>query len=611
MQLHPHQQEELAFLTQHPRAPLLSQTGSGKTPVLLTHTGRCLQSGGTALWITETGPRHQLETEAELWLAPDQQPVPLEKVKVKKRRNKFVACASHKDGKPVRFIHASHHLVSKRIDVLHWLQPDLVIVDEAAKIKGGADIWEAVTELAGRADQVVLATATPSSTTHGVDTYNLLRAAHLPDLPGTAAFMKHVDTDPVYLQPESIRPEGIRILQNFLSRYAIRHTVASIGKHIPAVEVHHHPVSLGRAESSAYQRTGNLGGLEGHQARQRLSRSEQALVPYTINLLLEQYKEHGKVLLFTENLDLLEPLHDALQQQGIGTVVITGAVPAKQRTDLVAQHREDDGIRVLLGTGALENGLNLQHASLLVTVVDTYNPARSVQREGRIARVGSTHQTVTHAVVSTDTTHEVRKADKRSQKERLANLLESAISGPDQHIKTVDEVQMPAPDLPEWPTCEHGEREPRSGTDKNGKPYRLWACPQPSGHGNCPPVWVNDPQDRAWHIHAGAEIRNSELRSIDEPPTSDTTTKPTCRHGTRTPRQGVSDKTVKGRRVRRRWRAFFCALGAGKPGRGECSPRWVTNPHDLQWSEHGSAAAFAAMSADQLQQWNTCREGRR
>lgn len=84
-----------------------------------------------------------------------------------------------------------------------------------------------------------------------------------------------------------------------------------------------------------------------------------------------------------------------------------------------------------------------------------------------------------------------------------------------------------------------------------------------------------------------------------------TTPVPTCKHGQRKPRQGVSVKRRKGMPVSRRWRAFFCALGAGKQGQGECSPKWVTNPYDIQWSEHGSAAAYAAMSADQLDLWNS------
>ena len=227
-------------------------------------------------------------------------------------------------------------------------------------------------------------------------------------------------------------------------------------------------------------------------------------------------------------------------------------------------------------------------------MVDTYNPARSVQREGRIARVGSTHQTVTHAVVSTDTTHEVPKADKRSQKERLANLLESAISGPDQHIKTVDEVQMPTPDLPGWPACEHGEREPRSRNRQErqalpplGLPSAVWPRQLPTCLGQRPagpslahPRRGGDSQQRT-AVHRRA-------------PTSDTTNQTHVQTRNKNAEAGVSDKTVKGRRVRRRWRAFFCALGAGKPGRGVQS-QMGNNPHDLRWSEHGSAAAFAAM----------------
>lgn len=39
------------------------------------------------------------------------------------------------------------------------------------------------------------------------------------------------------------------------------------------------------------------------------------------------------------------------------------------------------------------------------------------------------------------------------------------------------------------PTCVHGQRKFLSGiSKKNGKPYKMWVCPQPQGADQCTPV---------------------------------------------------------------------------------------------------------------------------
>jgi hypothetical protein len=39
------------------------------------------------------------------------------------------------------------------------------------------------------------------------------------------------------------------------------------------------------------------------------------------------------------------------------------------------------------------------------------------------------------------------------------------------------------------PTCVHGSRKFLSGiSKKNGKPYKMWVCPQPQGMDQCQPV---------------------------------------------------------------------------------------------------------------------------
>ena len=46
-----------------------------------------------------------------------------------------------------------------------------------------------------------------------------------------------------------------------------------------------------------------------------------------------------------------------------------------------------------------------------------------------------------------------------------------------------------APTSEASPTCVHGSRKFLSGiSKKNGKPYKMWVCPQPQGLDQCTPV---------------------------------------------------------------------------------------------------------------------------
>ena len=58
---------------------------------------------------------------------------------------------------------------------------------------------------------------------------------------------------------------------------------------------------------------------------------------------------------------------------------------------------------------------------------------------------------------------------------------------------TPDTMQTPtsttAPTGEVSPTCLHGGRKYMSGVSKkNGKPYKMWVCPQPQGVEQCQPV---------------------------------------------------------------------------------------------------------------------------
>ena len=79
-----------------------------------------------------------------------------------------------------------------------------------------------------------------------------------------------------------------------------------------------------------------------------------------------------------------------LEARGIGYVSFHGGVPSEKRPALVERFRDDPDCRVFLSTDAGATGLNLQHASTLINMDLPWNPALLEQRIGRIHRMGQT-----------------------------------------------------------------------------------------------------------------------------------------------------------------------------------------------------------------------------
>ena len=77
-----------------------------------------------------------------------------------------------------------------------------------------------------------------------------------------------------------------------------------------------------------------------------------------------------------------------LEARGMGYVSFHGGVPSEKRPALVERFRDDPACRVFLSTDAGGTGLNLQHASTLVNMDLPWNPAVLEQRIARIHRIG-------------------------------------------------------------------------------------------------------------------------------------------------------------------------------------------------------------------------------
>ncbi len=100
-----------------------------------------------------------------------------------------------------------------------------------------------------------------------------------------------------------------------------------------------------------------------------------------------------RLVIFTEHRDTLHYLRDRITTvlgRESAVVVIHGSMGRKERLAAQESFRHDPDVRVLLATDAAGEGINLQHAHLMVNYDLPWNPNRLEQRFGRIHRIGQT-----------------------------------------------------------------------------------------------------------------------------------------------------------------------------------------------------------------------------
>jgi len=108
-----------------------------------------------------------------------------------------------------------------------------------------------------------------------------------------------------------------------------------------------------------------------------------------VTLLDELFERpETKVVVFSQWLRMHDLLVRRFKARGWGHVLFHGGIEARRRGGLVDRFGDDPGCRAFLSTDAGGVGLNLQHASVVVNVDLPWNPAVLEQRIGRVHRLG-------------------------------------------------------------------------------------------------------------------------------------------------------------------------------------------------------------------------------
>jgi superfamily II DNA/RNA helicase len=100
--------------------------------------------------------------------------------------------------------------------------------------------------------------------------------------------------------------------------------------------------------------------------------------------------EEEKVVVFMAYKNSVRAFQQRLHQAGVGFETVWGEEPDKQaRHNSMERFWQDPSCRVLVGTQAIEQSINLQCSRHLVNFDTILNPARMTQLAGRIRRDGS------------------------------------------------------------------------------------------------------------------------------------------------------------------------------------------------------------------------------
>lgn len=291
------------------------------------------------------------------------------------------------------------HLIRK-------LKPGVLILDEAFKAANPRTTTHAeVAKLADRSMVVLPFNATPLENSL-VDVYGQLRLIDRSIMGSLSGFSSR------YLVTEGERVVGVKRIREFRVRAAaamLRRSARECGAEVPKVVAEVHECPMGKAQGAAY--VAAIGEFlsdrsTGAVVRTKIARARYAAFAADIGdpaspsskmdeleTLLANELAGQRVIVISRFRRVIE--FAAARLRARKPWIIHGDTPQSERADIRRRFNSRLGRgRILLGTEAIERGLNLQSAGVLVNLDLPWNAARLRQRVGRIARIGQTRERV-------------------------------------------------------------------------------------------------------------------------------------------------------------------------------------------------------------------------
>lgn len=437
--LFPYQREGMLHLAFTGRALLADEMGLGKTIQAIAAAALLHRLGQVQRVLVVTPASLKTEWEEQI-----RRFTPLGLQLVFGNRNARMA-AYARESAPFFTLVNYEQMRGDGLEVNARLKPDLVILDEAQRIKNwNAKTSQAVKRLRSRYAFVL--TGTPIE--NRIDELHSLMDFIDPRVLG-ALFRFNRE---YYVLNDRGRPEGYQNLEKLHERiapYMLRRRKSDVESELPERTERTHFVTMSAEQKVDYDDCDALVARLANAAKRRpLTQQEQDKLMVNLakmrmlcdtkyildsqarecpkcrelETILEELRDDGdaKVIIFSEWERMLELVREVCQRLKIGFAWHTGSVPQQRRRAEINVFKNDPACRVFLSTDSGATGLNLQIASVVINCDLPWNPAKYEQR---IARAWRKHQTRPVTVINlvTEDTIEHRMLGTLASKQALSD----------------------------------------------------------------------------------------------------------------------------------------------------------------------------------------------
>ena len=404
----PYQVRGAIFASCRGRVVLADDMGLGKTVQALAATELLRRRRGIrrVLVVAPASVKYQWKTEIEKFTKLDAQVI---EGLVPQRQRLYAA--------PKFFNVTSYELVLKDIKSLHELQSDLIILDEAQRIRNWATVTaRTIKQLKSRYAFVL--TGTPLEN-------------KLEELFSVVEFVDGRRLGPAFrfLQEHRMEDEngkllgyrGLDQIHRKLRPILVRRTRKEVLKDLPPRTDQIFRVPLTKEQAEPYweqhdilarlmHKWQSMGWLSEIDLRRITCCLQNMRMLCNSTFLFDKRTHHSpklaefreiirelaleekrKVVVFSEYERMTFLAGEELRKMKIGFVSLHGGVPSRKRGALIQTFHRDPECRVFLSTDAGGVGLNLQAASAVINFEPPWNPARLEQRIGRVHRLGQAH----------------------------------------------------------------------------------------------------------------------------------------------------------------------------------------------------------------------------
>ena len=405
-ELYPYQAEGVVFAARAGRCLIGDEMGLGKTIQAIAAAELFARHFGTErlLIVCPTSLKHQWQKEIARFTDRQAQVI---------GGLRAARAAQYAENRYCKIV--NYDVLGRDLDLIHAWSPDVVIVDEAQRIKN----WNTVAARAlKRIDSpyAIVLTGTPLenrleelvSIVQFVDRHRLgptwrLRHTHQStDEAGRVIGYKDLDQLGKTLAPILLRRRKAEVARQLPPRVDNTIFVSMTDEQ----RVHHDEnKDIVASIVRRWRRTGYLSDTDQRRLTCCLQnmrmvcnstylldrKTDDGAKPDELMTVLEDLFEHpnAKAVVFSQWLATHELISRRLQRKRWDYALFHGGIPGSRRGELVERFHNDPKCRVFLSTDAGGVGLNLQHAAATVVNMDMpWNPAVLEQRIGRVHRLG-------------------------------------------------------------------------------------------------------------------------------------------------------------------------------------------------------------------------------